>query len=98
MSLGKLDLAEMLKTYPTCQKRTGKNKQYTFMVGDYIIKGPYKPEKVDRIRAVSNQMKEWGDQLLIHPLEQYYTSDDGIFIIYDNVAKNLFSVGSKASA
>ena len=87
-----LDLAKMLDLYPTCQKRTGKNKQYTFMVGDHIIKGPYKQEKVDRIRSVSEQMKKWSEQLkfdlLIHPLEQQYISPEGIFITYPNMAKD----------
>lgn len=65
------------------QKRTGKNKQFTFLNGDEVWKGPYSQSKMDMIMMRSNIMKQWKTPLIVHPLRT-----EGEWIIFPNVAKD----------
>ena len=92
------NLKYALQHYPTGQKRTGKNKKYTFLHNDKVIKGPYKLDKIIRIIDVSNSLKRWTKpeypDMLVHPCvdEQnrviiYQDEDKNYYITFDNVAK-----------
>jgi len=93
------NLQYALQHYPTGQKRTGKNKKYTFINNDKIIKGPYKLDKIIRIIDVSNTLKRWTKpeypNMLVHPCFDkqdrvilYQDEDKNYYITFDNVAKD----------
>ena len=69
-----------------CQRRTGKNKQYVFMKGDKVYKGPYKMEKIQHIFDISKKTKEWQTPYIVHPFSQTENSDEGPFITFPNIA------------
>lgn len=80
------DLKKALREYPVCQRRTGKNKQFTFMIDNYIVKGPSKREKFERVRKISHKMTLWKTRYIVHPLQHYYISPEGYYLIFNNLA------------
>jgi len=69
------------------QKRTGKHKQFVFIVGENVIKGPYKKEKIQNILFRSEVLKYWNTPYIVKA-QDYFFTNDGVFIIYPNIMSN----------
>ena len=63
------------------QKRTGKSRQFVFLNGEEVWKGPYNQTKMDMIMMRSKIMKSWKTPLIVHPLRT-----EGEWIIFPNVS------------
>lgn len=63
------------------QKRTGRGKQFVFINGNEIWKGPYKQERIDTIFERSKILKSWNTPLIVHPLRV-----EGEWIIFPNIS------------
>jgi len=93
MSINNISLDILLKDGIICQKRTGKNKQFTFLYNNEIIKGPYTEEKANKIKQKFEKLKSWNTDYLIYPLEFIKDNNDIVFIKYPNVGiKNNFTI------
>jgi hypothetical protein len=88
-------LAKSLENGIVCQRRTGNAKQFVIMQGDKIIKGPYKPERLNSLILKSRYLALWkadyrhGDDnhqgIAIIP-QQVLTTEEGTFAVFPNVA------------
>jgi len=86
------NLSNALENYIVGQKRTGKNKQFVFLCGDYVIKGPFTqgPFTQGRFDNVINRSKileQWKSPVAILAIESF-TVPDGTFIKYPNFMKD----------
>lgn len=83
-----LSLKDMLSTYVVGQKRTSKNKQFVFMNGEHVYKGPF--NKGGRLKNVTDRKDffiKWNTPHVVLPIE-VIESDEGSFIVYPNIAKD----------
>ncbi len=64
------------------QKRTGKRKQFVFLNGEEVWKGPYKQDKIDTIMERSAIFKSWKTPLVVHPLRV-----EGEWIVFPNITR-----------
>jgi len=69
------------------QKRTGVNKQFVFIQGDYAIKGPYNKSRLDNVINRSKILSEWGSNISVLMIDQF-TATDGTFIRFPNIMKS----------
>lgn len=65
------------------QKRTGKSKQFVFLCGDEVWKGPYKQDKINTILSRSEVLKRWRTPLIVHPLRV-----EQEWIVFPNIGKD----------
>ncbi len=75
-----------LANYIVGQKRTGKNKQFVFIHGDYAIKGPYQQGRFDNVVKRSQIFTIWKTPCVVKMLD-YFTVNDGTFIRFPNIMK-----------
>ncbi len=83
-----LNLRHMLATLVTGQQRTAATKQFTFLQGDFVLKGPYWPKQVDRLNRIferAEYFRQWKTPCVTLPLG-ILQSDEGPFIVYTNLA------------
>lgn len=83
-----LNLRHMLATLVTGQQRTAASKQFTFLQGEYVLKGPYWPRQVDRLNRIferAEYFRQWKTPCMTLPLG-ILESDEGPFIVYTNLA------------
>lgn len=82
-------LAKLLVDYPVGQKRSAPLplRQFVFMAGDEVIKGPYRPNdvKLDTILRRSAQFRKWKSPNTIHPT-RLIEAQEGIYLVFDNIA------------
>ena len=87
-----LVLDRLLRTHIVGQKRTSTNKQFVFLSGKYVLKGPFwhaphdQERKVEQIFQRSNFFKSWSTPYVVLPLGTVM-SDHGQFIYYPNLAE-----------
>ena len=68
------------------QKRTGKQKQFIFLDGDYATKGPYSENRLTNVVNRSKILSEWKSTVAVLMVDQF-TIDDGSFIRFPNIMK-----------
>lgn len=78
-------LNDALENDVVCQRRTSNRKQFVFLHGDSVIKGPYKEERVRTLLDRANILKEWKANHIVYPTE-VLTTPEGIFVKYPNLA------------
>jgi len=85
----RLNLRELLQYSIVCQRRTAAYKQFVILGKDRVFKGPYTREKIDRIFYLSDTLRKWKTPYVVHPYPDLYSSEEGIFISYPNLAEGL---------
>lgn len=88
MSLQNFNLEKALQESVVCQRRTGARKQFVFIQGDRVYKGPYTQDKINRIKSVSSKLQEWNAPFVVHPYPETFSSQQGLFISYPNLSKD----------
>lgn len=86
-------LKEALEKDVVCQKRTGHNKQFVFLHGDKVIKGPFKTERVDTILRRKAYFIKWKTPMVVLPDDTVLQDPDlptgaNLFLSYPNLAKD----------
>lgn len=83
-------LPDLIRLYPVGQKRSAPLplRQFVFMAGPEVIKGPYQPDdvKLDTILRRSAQFKEWRTPNTIHPTS-LIQADEGVYLVMDNIGE-----------
>lgn len=82
-----LSLQTLLSSCPVGQKRTAKYKQFVFLAGENVYKGPYNPDKIQTILNRSMRFREYNLPFILHPIN-YFSIHEGHFIIFPNIAKD----------
>lgn len=78
------DLSAALAHYIVGQKRTGANKQFVFMRGEDVVKGPYQQKRLTNVLDRTAVFDSWQTPCVVKPLS-CLTSKDGTFIQYPNI-------------
>lgn len=82
-------LAKSLESGVVCQRRTGSNKQFVILSDDKIIKGPYKPERLESLILKTRYLYLWEATypkgIAVIPQEILETVE-GKFVVFPNLA------------
>lgn len=81
------NLSYALENYIVGQKRTGKNKQFVFLCGDYVIKGPFTQGRFDNVISRSKILEHWKSPVTVLAIESFECAD-GTFVKYPNFMKD----------
>lgn len=80
------NLTDALSRYIVGQKRTSPHKQFVFLCGNEVIKGPFKQDKLNNVMSRSNILKNWNSPVAVLATESFETPE-GTFIKYPNFMK-----------
>lgn len=78
------DLTTALANDIVGQKRTGKNKQFVFLHGDYAIKGPYQQSRINNVLTRSQIFAAWNTPCVVMAID-YFNTKDGTFVRFPNI-------------
>ncbi|MHB1909818.1 MAG: hypothetical protein ACYCQJ_13260 [Nitrososphaerales archaeon] len=80
-----VDLETFLRQYQLGQRRTGSHKQFTFLVGKLVYKGPYREEKANKVIQRAEILTRWGVKHLVVPLRKVSDNRGTYFLVFPNV-------------
>ena len=81
------NLDKAIQQWPICQKRTSRHKQFTFWTPDYIIKAPYKSDRVNLILSRAKFMQSLSLPFVVYPKYVLKIKDTSTYaIVFPNIS------------
>ena len=82
-----MDIKQLLEKYPIGQKRCSSHKQFVFMMGDTVMKGPFPVDRAKKIYDRSYILTDWKASYVLHPTELKIIENKA-WIVYPNINKD----------
>lgn len=82
--MNSLDLKVALANEIVGQKRTGKHKQFVFLIGQYAYKGPYQQGRLDNVISRSQIFQAWNTPCIVRALD-HIPGSEGRFVRFPNI-------------
>lgn len=87
---------ELIQKCPVGQQRTSKGKQFVFICGDYVYKGPFNLSdsngKFQNLKERSDFMKKWGAKDILLPTSFIENNRREGWVVYKNLSKDMPTV------